>query len=383
MIGGVGQRMLSSVSKRMAGEFFGNVERAITPPEVEEAGRVSETGGLRVRCPGLHRAAARRPRPRRAVLPQGRRGRRRAGAARRARRPALRTTMSAGSDLTVASSARSMVAAVADGTISAAELMDLHLARIAERNPELNAVVSLDEERARDGAAAADRVPADRARSVARTALRVQGHPRRRRMAHHVRLAAVRRPRARGRRAGRRPHPGRGRRTAGEDERAGVRGRLPHVQHDLRHHAQPGRPDPLGRRLQRRRRVRAGRGHGAARGRLGHGRVAAQPGVVLRRRRAAALARPGPVVADDQPLGDHGHQRSARAHRGRRGAAAVRDRRARPPGADRARGAGARVRAGRCRARWSGSGSRCRSTSAARSRWTRRWRRWSRPPLPS
>ena len=36
MIGGVGQRMLSSVSKRMAGEFFGNVERAITQPEVEE-----------------------------------------------------------------------------------------------------------------------------------------------------------------------------------------------------------------------------------------------------------------------------------------------------------------------------------------------------------
>jgi carbon monoxide dehydrogenase subunit G len=36
MIGGVGQRMLSSVSKRMAGEFFGNVERAITQPAVEE-----------------------------------------------------------------------------------------------------------------------------------------------------------------------------------------------------------------------------------------------------------------------------------------------------------------------------------------------------------
>ncbi len=32
MIGGVGQRMLTSVSKRMAGEFFGNVERAITAP---------------------------------------------------------------------------------------------------------------------------------------------------------------------------------------------------------------------------------------------------------------------------------------------------------------------------------------------------------------
>jgi carbon monoxide dehydrogenase subunit G len=32
MVGGVGQRMLSSVSKRMAGEFFGNVGQAISPP---------------------------------------------------------------------------------------------------------------------------------------------------------------------------------------------------------------------------------------------------------------------------------------------------------------------------------------------------------------
>jgi carbon monoxide dehydrogenase subunit G len=30
MIGGVGQRMLSSVSKRMAGEFFGNVDKALS-----------------------------------------------------------------------------------------------------------------------------------------------------------------------------------------------------------------------------------------------------------------------------------------------------------------------------------------------------------------
>lgn len=37
MIGGVGQRMLSSVSKRMAGEFFANVERAITSPVPAEA----------------------------------------------------------------------------------------------------------------------------------------------------------------------------------------------------------------------------------------------------------------------------------------------------------------------------------------------------------
>jgi len=32
MVGGVGQRMLASVSKRMAGEFFGNVGQAISQP---------------------------------------------------------------------------------------------------------------------------------------------------------------------------------------------------------------------------------------------------------------------------------------------------------------------------------------------------------------
>jgi hypothetical protein len=38
MIGGVGQRMLSSVSKRMAGEFFSNVERAILSPAAASGG---------------------------------------------------------------------------------------------------------------------------------------------------------------------------------------------------------------------------------------------------------------------------------------------------------------------------------------------------------
>ena len=61
-------------------------------------------------------------------------------------------------DLTADSSARAMVAAVAGREISARELLDLHLERIAQRNPELNAIVSLDEERARTGAAAADEV---------------------------------------------------------------------------------------------------------------------------------------------------------------------------------------------------------------------------------
>ena len=54
------------------------------------------------------------------------------------------------------SSARAMAKAVAEKEISARELMDLHLARIALVNPAVNAVVSLDEERALVGAAEAD-----------------------------------------------------------------------------------------------------------------------------------------------------------------------------------------------------------------------------------
>lgn len=43
MVGGVGQRMLTSVSKRMAGEFFGNVGRAIAGGPVASAAQ--GTGG--------------------------------------------------------------------------------------------------------------------------------------------------------------------------------------------------------------------------------------------------------------------------------------------------------------------------------------------------
>jgi uncharacterized protein len=52
MIGGVGQRMLTSVSRRMAGEFFGNVDAALAGGPVAEPGLVtsasapsSTTGG--------------------------------------------------------------------------------------------------------------------------------------------------------------------------------------------------------------------------------------------------------------------------------------------------------------------------------------------------
>jgi amidase len=60
------------------------------------------------------------------------------------------------SDLGVDSTARAMADAVRRREVSARELLELHLTRIAERNPELNAIVSLDEERARNGASAAD-----------------------------------------------------------------------------------------------------------------------------------------------------------------------------------------------------------------------------------
>jgi hypothetical protein len=47
MIGGVGQRMLTSVSKRMAGEFFGNVDKALSgglPAAVPAASAAAGSG---------------------------------------------------------------------------------------------------------------------------------------------------------------------------------------------------------------------------------------------------------------------------------------------------------------------------------------------------
>ncbi|HEU4512235.1 MAG TPA: amidase [Nocardioidaceae bacterium] len=54
------------------------------------------------------------------------------------------------------STAREMLAAVRDKSISARELLDLHLDRVDEVNPRVNALVSLDPDRARAQAAEAD-----------------------------------------------------------------------------------------------------------------------------------------------------------------------------------------------------------------------------------
>jgi amidase len=58
--------------------------------------------------------------------------------------------------LDVYSTARAMAAAVRAGDISARELLDLHLTRIDAVNPAVNAIVSLDVERARQSAGEAD-----------------------------------------------------------------------------------------------------------------------------------------------------------------------------------------------------------------------------------
>ncbi|WP_244962974.1 amidase family protein [Nocardioides dongkuii] len=63
-------------------------------------------------------------------------------------------------DLTVWSGARAMAAAVREGRVSARALLELHLERIAAVNPVLNAIVSLDVDRARAGADEADRYQA-------------------------------------------------------------------------------------------------------------------------------------------------------------------------------------------------------------------------------
>ncbi len=74
MIGGVGQRMLVGVSKRMAAEFFGNVETVLAGAAAGlPVGRRCAGAGRRSRGVGVHRAQGRASSQRRAAA-RSRRG---------------------------------------------------------------------------------------------------------------------------------------------------------------------------------------------------------------------------------------------------------------------------------------------------------------------
>ena len=79
----------------------------------------------------------------------------------------------------------------------------------------------------------------------------------------------------------------------GQDQHPGVRGGLAHGQPGVRGHPQPLRPDPQRGRQQRRRRRGAGRADDLPGRRQRPGRLAAQPGQLLQRRRPPAVAGPG------------------------------------------------------------------------------------------
>jgi hypothetical protein len=148
------------------------------------------------------------------------------------------------------------------------------------------------------------RVPGTRARAGAtpRPADRPQGSGAHRRHPHHVRITAVRRLRAHRGRPDRRPPAGRGSDHDRQDQHARVRRRVADVQHGVRRHPQPVRPRPDLRRVERRCRGRARHRDDPDRRRVRHGRLAAQPGVVLQRRGSAPVARAGAVVADADPV---------------------------------------------------------------------------------
>jgi len=58
MVGGVGQRMLTSVSRRMAGEFFGNVDGVLTGTAAPGATASVQTAETQ---PGVFTAPSRAP----------------------------------------------------------------------------------------------------------------------------------------------------------------------------------------------------------------------------------------------------------------------------------------------------------------------------------
>ena len=284
MVGGVGQRMLDSVSKRMAGEFFGNVASAIARRRPSAA-----ADGAAGRRDAAARSSPRRRPPRglAAGLPQGHRrrrrpacsaspGRLRSGGDRRSapawcslgvgRRRRLLGRRRRVTDERPDASTRppaTMAAAVRRREISRARAARPAPGPDRRAQPRSSTRSSrLDEERARAGAAAAD-AGAGRGRRASGRCTGCRSRSR----------TPTTSP-AGGRRTARRCSPttsptpttssSSGSARAGavvdrQDQRAGVRGRVAHVQHGLRHHPQPGRPDPVRRRLERGSGVRAAR----------------------------------------------------------------------------------------------------------------------------
>ncbi len=229
-----------------------------------------------------------------------------------------------------------------DGKVSAVELLEAHLTQIERFNPAVNAIVTLVPELARERAAAADRaLAAGRGhRDSPRPADRPQGPRADGGHSNDARLADLRGLGARGVVAVRRTRSGGRRGHARQDEHARVRRRLADLQRGVRRHPEPLRPDEDLRRLERRRRRGARVRHGPARGRERHGRLAAQPGLVLQRRRLSAVSRAGADLAVAGSLVAAQRRGPSRPHRRRRGVAARRHGRARRPLSAVAAGAG-------------------------------------------
>ena len=163
--------------------------------------------------------------------------------------------------------------------LSPVELLDSCLARIARVNPAVNAVVTLDGDRAREAAREAEAavMRGDALGPLHGLPIAHQGHRGHGRAAHHLWQPAVRGPRA-----GARPRRGRagagGRRDrARQDQHAGVGGGRQHPQYRARRHRQPVRPDALGGGLLRRLCCGAGLRHGAARLGLRYRRLLRNP----------------------------------------------------------------------------------------------------------
>ena len=158
------------------------------------------------------------------------------------------------SDATELTSAGDLVARLRSGELGSEELLDLQLDRIGRLDGELNAVVALDVEGAREAARAADAAPAEGRGPLhglpmtIKDSYEVAGMPATCGFPH----LAEHRARAR---CGRRRAASRGgRHPVRQDEPAAGRRRSPELQPRPRHDGQPVGPDAHARRLVRRRR---------------------------------------------------------------------------------------------------------------------------------